>query len=585
MDSNRKVVLPALYYLDNFDQIVEYVRVRYDDLLDLKERRQLDRVSCLSQSARGLLVRFFTRKGWLFRTDKLVYPELGELSVAIKELISARLIYQLSDSENEQSSLEILSPLMALYNKGELLKLVGLSDWEVPPGIQKLKRAELEQEIMVLAKSPDLLLRLQKQLVNSVIAVDESLQGTLRLLNLLYFGNMNQTLTEFVLRDLGVQRYQPVALGLEDRGFDHRAALNHHVSYYGLLERLPNIADTVPELLIELSAEFQNLNLEVQTDSRLKRRTYRQLSVIARQLERFGEVKEALSIYQNIPQHPARERVIRILSKNNPLEALNWCRRAWLCPYSDDERAFLEGFIPRLIKRLVKAGQIEERVPWFQEPNVLAEEIVVLTKEQKLNIGQRGFIESAALYHLGKREPGQGFHVENALFCAVFGLMFWPVIFASVKGAFFHPFQSQPDDFGEPDFWHKREQQADKVWDKLSRGSWRQDVRAEWKRSKGIVNPLVHWGFLEQVQANGCWDRALERIPDTDWIAIFRYLAGDLKSRSKGMPDLIWFPNTGSYQLFEVKGPGDTLRQSQIGWLRYLQREDVKIDAKVLYAD
>ena len=422
-----------------------------------------------------------------------------------------------------------------------------------------------------------------------MIKVNTSVQSLWRLLNLLYFGNLNQTLTDFVLRDLGLYRYHNLVLTPADRGFENRAMLDRHLAYYLLLERLhagTSRGKTTINLdaaaLIELASDFDQLLRQDDRDMRLSRRSYRQLLAIARQLERLDDDTAALSIYSNVPRHPARERIIRILSKapEKLPQALGVCQRAWLEPYNDDERAFLETCIPRLLKRLQKLHP-DAQAAWFVAPEPVIEQGFCLTSEQRQHLGQRGFIETAALQYLGEQQTGQGFHVENALFCAVFGLTFWPVIFAPVSGAFFHPFQSQPDDYGESDFWHKREAYSNRIWQKIYAGTWKQELTALRKNHLGVVNPLVHWSFVEYACESGLWQLALERISNADWVSIFRYLAGDLTSRSRGMPDLIWFPDGGGYQLFEVKGPGDALRQSQVGWLRYLQKMD--IDAKVLH--
>ena len=67
-------------------------------------------------------------------------------------------------------------------------------------------------------------------------------------------------------------------------------------------------------------------------------------------------------------------------------------------------------------------------------------------------------MQALSLFKKQQKEPeGQGFYVENSLINSVFGLFFWPVIFAEVPGAFYHAFQYRPDDLYDPDFLQSRQ--------------------------------------------------------------------------------------------------------------------------------
>ena len=56
----------------------------------------------------------------------------------------------------------------------------------------------------------------------------------------------------------------------------------------------------------------------------------------------------------------------------------------------------------------------------------------------------------------------------------------------------------------------------------------------------------------------------------------------DPRENRKGFPDLIALgENEGEYCLYEVKGPGDALQDSQKRWLRFFQQ--FKIPAQVAW--
>src|SRR6185503_20647781 len=61
--------------------------------------------------------------------------------------------------------------------------------------------------------------------------------GLVRLYRLLFFGNLRQDLSELVLADLGVWRYETVELGRELRRFPTRTAIDDALAIRSLHER------------------------------------------------------------------------------------------------------------------------------------------------------------------------------------------------------------------------------------------------------------------------------------------------------------------------------------------------------------
>ncbi|WP_444944312.1 hypothetical protein ACJJIK_04210 [Microbulbifer sp. ZKSA006] len=62
---------------------------------------------------------------------------------------------------------------------------------------------------------------------------------------LCFFGNLNQDLTDYVLRDLGLYRYESYALDREKLPFQSHTQIDQHLLYYRCLEqRIPVISST-----------------------------------------------------------------------------------------------------------------------------------------------------------------------------------------------------------------------------------------------------------------------------------------------------------------------------------------------------
>ena len=91
-----------IYYLDSFEELLQTVTSRYDDLLNDRETRFLRDFAALSLGARCLWVRLLSRKGPLFRRDRLGYAEIPHLDLAIEELRTAGFLDNGADRPIEE---------------------------------------------------------------------------------------------------------------------------------------------------------------------------------------------------------------------------------------------------------------------------------------------------------------------------------------------------------------------------------------------------------------------------------------------------------------------------------------------------
>ena len=102
-------VLPnPLYYLHNFQLVLDWVGERYDDVLIEQERCFIADFARLPETSRALFVRMVMRKGDYFRVSKLNYPELGDTHAALAPLIEMGWL--------------ALDPLLSLEQLFELLQ-------------------------------------------------------------------------------------------------------------------------------------------------------------------------------------------------------------------------------------------------------------------------------------------------------------------------------------------------------------------------------------------------------------------------------------------------------------------------------
>ncbi|MDJ0776751.1 MAG: VRR-NUC domain-containing protein [Gammaproteobacteria bacterium] len=535
--------LPQDYYLDNVLTLLGHVRRVYADILDPEQLDFLAVFDALDDDARRLYVRLLNRSGCWFRQDKLHYAEIGDLAAAIERLVSHGCLA--TDAAIEPAD------LLSLYTRPELLDALGR-----PAQLRGLRRAQLDELL-----ADDSLADFHDQLRQRNPLLQVLRQDEYELCQMLFFGNLSQSMTDFVLRDLGLYQFESYRVDQAHRPYRNQLEIRQHwlIHQLELLFRLGDPGDS--EALAEI---LDYLPADIDADAPAWRKSERLRHDIARQLERNGELDAALALYRQCPLPPSRERIIRILAGRGEAEtALQRCAEILAQPLDDEEAQFAAAFALRLARR----NRLEP--PAAARPALIDHQPPVV----ELELAPQDSVELAVAAHYRELDGEQScFYVENSLFNGVFGLWLWDVIFAPVSGAFYHPFQYRPRDFYEPGFIRRRAAQLERAWREIGdiHGLVR-IVEHRWQAKHGLMNPLVNWAALDLELLR----RALHRIPLRDWRMIFERLLLDLRNHRAGLPDLVRFPPDGGYELIEVKGPGDSLQKNQQRWMNYFHARDI----------
>ena len=535
--------LPETYYLDNVITLFEHVTRVYADLLEEQQLEFLQGFAELSMDAKKLCIRLLNRGPDWFRASKLSYPEIKSLDAAIEELATQGFL---------EVNGEIDPPaLLSLYTMPELRALL-----DDAPDLKKLRRAELEQallerddeEFFAALTNSDSLLR--------ILHGDEYL-----VCQMLFFGNLNQSMTDFVLRDLGLYQFESYNIDPGHRPYRSTLEIQQHWLLYQLqtLFELSDISD--PAVLNQLIAIIPH---DIESSSPAYRKSERLRYHLARQLERIDELPTAIEQYRQCLLPPSRERIARIHDQQGQhREALDLCVQIIEEPINDEEIQFANLFANRLVKRhgFDRPAEVASQHKPYQP------EIIDLELEQQDSVE----IAVAEYYDL-QDDADSCYYVENSLFNGVLGLVIWEVMFAPLPGAFYNPFQYRPADFYEHDFCARRNDLMTQSWESINSNEdiWRV-VSARWQQKQGLMNPLVNWQHLEL----DLIELALERIDYGHWRAVFSRILGDLVNNRSGFPDLVHFPPGGGYRLVEVKGPGDSLQKNQQRWMQYFDEHGI----------
>ncbi|MEN0106113.1 MAG: VRR-NUC domain-containing protein [Pseudomonas sp.] len=531
---------PRFYYLANFHKALAWLAARYSDLLDADEAAFIAQFGALPLASQALLTRMIMRKGPHFRASKLRYEEIGCPREAAAPLLAHGWI-------SDAYALDV-TELFSYLRKDEVLQQFGAL-----LATRTANKTQLFEQLHPQLDGERPFNQWCPELDDPLLTL--GIGELIDRLRLMFFGNLHQDWVEFVLADLGIFRYEQVALGPDSRGFTRRADVDTYLHLWQCRQRF-EAGEPLDEVIGQIA--------EVHTDNPLLlERRGKLLFLIGQHLERLGELEHALALYGVSAYPNARQRQIRVLERLAQYEQAHaLAQQAASAPVNDAEAQLVARALSRLNRQLglakaqkpakVEAGLIELTLPFHPDFSV----------EQRVAL------------HLGE-DHAPVHYVENTLICSLFGLLCWSAIYAPLPGAFFHPFHSGPVDLLRADFVPRRASLFAECLAALDSQAYKTRIRATYQEKFGIQSPFVFWGLLSEELL----EQALLCLPAAHLRAWFQRLLGDIKANRAGMPDLIQFwPAEARYRMIEVKGPGDRLQDNQKRWLAFCAEHAMPVD-------
>ncbi|MBX9407327.1 VRR-NUC domain-containing protein [Pseudomonas baetica] len=528
------------YYLNNFRQVLDWLELRYADVMSETEHAFIGDFKSLPRASQGLLVRMVMRKGVHFRAGKLRYAEIGDIACAAQPLLACGWL----DEHAPLAMAELFDVLL----KAEILQAFG-AFIEQPKGRKDDWLPLLAEQFTEARSLRDWAPLLAERLFSLTI------MGLCDRLRLMFFGNLYQDWSEFVLADLGIFTYEKVEFCADSRGLRSREDVDaclflHHCQLrFEAGEPLETIVGQVSAL------HFDN--------PWLQRRRGKVLFQIAQYCERISEFALALTVYRDCAYPGARLRMIRVLERCSEYgRALELATLAEQTPESAAEQQGLQRILPRLRRKL--GGPPLKRA--VAKP---VERLDLQLPRSDPALSVEYYVQA----HLHDEE-GPVHYVENSLINSLFGLLCWPAIFAPLPGAFFHPFQRGPVDLLNEDFQQRRADVFQACLAELEDGRYAVTIRERFVAKWGIQSPFVFWGALNEELL----EQALACLPAEHLKHWFQRLLLDIKANRTGMPDLIQFwPQHKTYRMIEVKGPGDRLQDNQLRWLEFCHQHQMPV--------
>lgn len=526
------------YYLENFRFVLDWVRLRYGDLLDAEESAFIAGFATLPEVSQALLVRMVMRKGEVFRASKLRYEEIGAAETAVLPLVAADWV----EADPELS----LAELYGLLTRQEFAEALGLG------AAKGARKGDLYE--MALEKC-DLVRRFSqwcKGLPDHAYAI--RVGAVCDRMRLMFFGNLYQDWSEFILSDLGIHAYEKIEFSADSRAFAARGDIDCYLQIEAcreLFHAAGEDEDVEQESARLAQVERDALAISLANPWLIERRS-RLLFQLAQRLEQLEAHEPALRVYVRSNYPGARLRRIRVLEKSGQFApAMALAREAQAAPESAAEAQGLERMLPRLARKLALPRATAKKLRDAERIDLV---LPAPTEDY--------YVEEVARAHFAAAEPqARVFYVENALINSLFGLLCWEAVFHNLPGAFFHPFQSRPADLHSADFRRRREAQFQACLAQLEDGRYVDTIRANFARKAGLQSPFVYWDALDA----DLLELTLACIPAAHLAHWFERILADIAANRTGFPDLILFwPEERRYRMVEIKGPGDRLQDNQI---------------------
>lgn len=502
--------LPSKYYHSHFQELRSVLLEQYHAFFETGHFEFLSSFGNLSEDAQCLYLRMMNRKGRFFFKSRLQYEEILNPLDGFQELELQGLI--------EKVQAPMWEELLSFLPKKELLSLARERNL---PVLKSWGKKDLENSLVEIGF-------FESDLFNEIVV--QSKLDELSYLLFLYFGRIQENLSLYTLRDLGIRKVREGKKSTKARFVSKDEALSQFFYSRVISGHMSDISfDRWP---VPFNAQTEEMREHL-------------LVTLAEEKKKEGNFQEALEILSHTRRHPGREKYIRLLHQTGDhIKSKKILEEILDNPVSDLEFLFAEDFYSR------KFGG--KRI------SVLTE---TLRNSKRVQIDESFFRRpEAGVIEWLKSEGKSAYHIENYLWNALFGLLFWEELYESDKTSLFNEFDRRPGDLSEKTFHlihadeieHKLELLADKsnaIKLLLERANEKKDVQ------NGIFGR--HESLPELLEL-------LITFADHKSLAdVLRYMCKDFNNRSTGFPDIISLED-GIIKFYEVKAPGDSLKNQQL---------------------
>ena len=524
--------LPQFYYHTNFCELLDFVAAKYESVLGPEHLAFVDDFYDLPRQAQYAYCRLVGRRGQVFDTGKLKYPEIRALNIQWETLSEAGFTAAPGPDDFEAVLQSLTKPDLADI-MADLCPSLYKKSWKKPDLIEVAK-THLDFDAISLPGSIIMQARIQ----------------ALRFILFLYFGKIEDSLQSFTLRDLGLVKAAGFKTEYEAR-FDCPHDARTAYFYAGALSDFHDGPDDAVTRLIDSVDNWPAARCEISTLHRDK--LLRKLGGLS---ERLGDIETALSLYARSETPLCNERVIRLRYARNQGDDRDWVKtrleRLMDDPGSDEECQFAQDFYARKYDKKRTSGMTD----LLRGASVL-----------KLDESFRNAPERAAQKYYDARGQ-QTWRTENRLWKTLFGLTFWEELFESGGSGLHSDFDRMPAGLRAGTFYSDFK---DRIESKLA-GFDRPDLvhvrLLKTYAARGVTSNSV---FRKSARSMDAVAALLKNAPGKSIAAMLRMMAQEYRNTKDGFPDLMRVEPGGGVTFIEIKAEGDVLRRNQLTRLAQLE--------------
>ena len=531
--------LPQFYYHTHFTDVLNKVARRYASSLDGAPKQFISQFLALPRPAQCAYIRIAGRKGRVFNTAKLSYPEISNLPTQFETLKHAGFVKPLNETRTADYLSVLTKAELTALMRQQLCASAFRASWA---------KARLIETALTHIPAEDLIASAPQSFI---------VQGRfedLRYILYLYFGRIEDSLQPFTLRDLGLVKAPDFKDSYGPR-FESAAEARAAFFYASALHQFRQGHDADVARLIDNTHIWPAPQCNVSRAGRDEL-----LSKLGGLSERLGDYATALGLYALSDTPHCNERSVRLRYSRNETgdrDAVKAQLEAMIeDPASDDEYHFAADYYARKFekKRTSRVTDI-----------LRASEII------EIDEAYRHEPERAAACQY--RDKGfDVYRTENAPWKMLFGLLFWDLLYGAEKSVLHNSFERLPANLKAATFYDDNGGAIENILSDLTHTP--QILLQLLKitaRHHGTPNGIFRWNSrtLDKVKT------LIEAAPADSLAAMLRLMAKDWMRMKDGYPDLMLLGKSGP-QFIEIKAEGDSIRRNQLTRISQLNAAGLK---------
>lgn len=523
--------LPTYYYLEHFQECLGFIDEACRELLAPEHAKFMDDFVNANLSVQCTLVRSLNRKAKWIKVSSLAYDEIPDHHGAVVQCEQQGWFSPIPP--------DCFAEWLTSLTKPEIISL--LRDCtDIPVIVSANKTAIVELALAHLTFGSVSEHRVYAQYIYR--QVDTILDYLL----FLFFGNVGSRLNQFSMRDLGVMNTRKRVTQAQARFRSRQEALSTYV-YAVELARIKHTH------AMEFEPRWSSLSLCPEAHGELARQKRDEyLWLWGKSTLQKGSdwsVSATILAASGLPQ--AQEKAIRLSYQHGDKVSVKAQLEALIDnPDSSHILLFAEDFLARKYHK--------------KRTSVLTDMLRNSARHLVLDEVHKHRVEAATVEYY-QSQGIRALRTENELWRSLFGLVFWPILFAP-EFAIGTEFDWRPYHIRHNNLYESASEQVEALLVKCGHlPGLKQHLIRQATEHYGKPSGVFRWHkqllqrlmlFIEYADIN-----ALNRV--------LRTMAQDYSAHSDGFPDLLVFNSTGVH-FEEIKAQGDSVRKNQLLTIRML---------------